>query len=429
MADKISADVAIIGGGPAGCAAAISLAQTGHSVAMLERTNYREARIGETLSPAVQPLLRELGVWERFLADGHAAAPGLVAHWGGGEPFETDHIFNAYGPGWNLNRLRFDRTLYDAACELEGVTAFSGVSQLSCERRPNGSGDAWLLTFNDGSKKFDEGAGDRGRPPLLLSARFIVGATGRAAPPFRLHDPERVVIDQLVGVVGMLAPVESLPSLRGEAAGDPRIWIEAAPDGWWYSVPLPGGTLVAVYLTDADLVRLQGGAHAAWQSALVQAPRLKSRLGVTVAAKEGNLLPDNLRVVAAHSYCRRALVGKDYLLVGDAACAWDPLSGQGVFRALTEGQMAAGAISARLGCFDRGALAEYEAHILKNFDAYLQERCEMYGSETRWPSSPFWRRRHVSHADIVGSLLKHPPPTHGDESLSRMPISSTPDMC
>lgn len=60
MPVPIAADVAIIGGGPAGCAAAISLALSGLRVALLERTSYGPARVGETLPPAVQPLLREL---------------------------------------------------------------------------------------------------------------------------------------------------------------------------------------------------------------------------------------------------------------------------------------------------------------------------------------------------------------------------------
>ena len=94
MSDEVEVDVAVVGGGPAGCAAAISLARLGRRVALLERTSYGAARVGETLPPAVQPLLRELGVWERFLADGHAPAPGLVVRWGGAEPYETDHIFN-----------------------------------------------------------------------------------------------------------------------------------------------------------------------------------------------------------------------------------------------------------------------------------------------------------------------------------------------
>ena len=158
--------------------------------------------------------------------------------------------------------------------------------------------------------------------------------------------------------------------------------------GWWYSAPLPDGSLIAVYLSDADLVRKQGGICAAWENALEQASALKSRAGAAVFPKQ----LDQLRVVAANSYCRRTLAGEDFALVGDTACAWDPLSGQGVLRALTEGQLAGQAIAAHL----RGvphALSEYEKHVQKNFVTYLRERDDIYRKETRWRSSPFWYRR------------------------------------
>ena len=50
-------DVVVIGGGPAGAAAALSLAHMGRSVAMLERSCYEAPRIGETVPPSIQPLL------------------------------------------------------------------------------------------------------------------------------------------------------------------------------------------------------------------------------------------------------------------------------------------------------------------------------------------------------------------------------------
>ena len=57
-------DVAIAGAGPAGGAVAQSLVQAGCSVVLLERSHFDRPRIGETLAPAVQPLLLELGVWQ-----------------------------------------------------------------------------------------------------------------------------------------------------------------------------------------------------------------------------------------------------------------------------------------------------------------------------------------------------------------------------
>ena len=44
-------DLLIIGGGPAGAAAAITAAHIGWRVALVERTTYDDVRIGETFAP------------------------------------------------------------------------------------------------------------------------------------------------------------------------------------------------------------------------------------------------------------------------------------------------------------------------------------------------------------------------------------------
>lgn len=55
-------DVAIVGGGPAGTAAALALLRfTRHKVVMVEGTCYDQPRIGETVSSAALPLLEYLG--------------------------------------------------------------------------------------------------------------------------------------------------------------------------------------------------------------------------------------------------------------------------------------------------------------------------------------------------------------------------------
>lgn len=76
---------------------------------MIERSWYDAMRVGETVPPALQPLLGRLGVWEQFLQDGHASSPGGVSVWGSPEPYENDFLFSPYGPygrGWHLDRAR-----------------------------------------------------------------------------------------------------------------------------------------------------------------------------------------------------------------------------------------------------------------------------------------------------------------------------------
>jgi 2-polyprenyl-6-methoxyphenol hydroxylase-like FAD-dependent oxidoreductase len=57
----LSADVIVIGGGPAGSAAATMLARKGWQVILLEREQFPRDHVGESLLPASIPVLEELG--------------------------------------------------------------------------------------------------------------------------------------------------------------------------------------------------------------------------------------------------------------------------------------------------------------------------------------------------------------------------------
>jgi FAD binding domain len=123
-------DVIVLGGGPAGTAAAIALAGFGWSVTILEQSHYESTRIGETLPPEVKRPLTALGLWERFLADGPVESPGIASAWGQAELYDNDFIVNPLGPGWHVDRLRFDAMLACAA-EARGVEVLRGARGLS----------------------------------------------------------------------------------------------------------------------------------------------------------------------------------------------------------------------------------------------------------------------------------------------------------
>jgi flavin-dependent dehydrogenase len=358
-------DVVILGGGPAGSATALALARSRCSIAVLESSTYDRVRIGETLPPIARVPLTRLGVWERFIAERHAPSPGNVSAWGQAEPYEEQFIFNAYGPGWHLDRTRFDAMLASAA-EQAGTTLFRGARLKSCIAMPGGD---WEVGFMfDGALR-------------NMRTTFLVDATGRAASHARHHGARRLTYDRLVGVAGLFRPCAA----REEP--DTRTLVEACELGWWYSAGLPNGRLITAFMTDADLLPSGvTGVREHWRRQLERAPHTHARVA-------GRLSDTPLRVVTARTDKLDRVTGPRWLAVGDAALTFDPLSSHGITTALQCG-LSAGSTIERWSNGQRDALVEYERDAQTDFDHYLRARAVQYGRERRWPASAFWRRRH-----------------------------------
>jgi flavin-dependent dehydrogenase len=361
-------DVAVVGGGPAGCAAAIVLARHGVGVVLLERSAYGTPRIGETLPPEVGPLLDRLGAGVRFRAGGHLRSPGILAAWGGPEPYANDFIANPHGSGWRVDRARFDAMLAGTARDA-GAVVDRQTDVVGCDRQPSGE---WALAARDA-----DGALRR------YSAEVILDAAGTASPLARQLGATRVAHDRLVGVSAVLTPDPA-----GAVVVDRRALIEATEHGWWYSGGLPDGRLVMVFHTDAA-PRLRER----WSQHLANAPHTAAR----VAGRE----PGDVRIVAAGSRRRAPVASGTWLAAGDAAASHDPICGLGVYWAIESGVAAADAILAR-AVGDAGAVDAYARTALVRFEDYLSQRAMYYRAEQRWPESAFWRRRHGAAARPAG---------------------------
>jgi flavin-dependent dehydrogenase len=344
------ADVAVVGGGPAGAVTALLLARAGRDVVLYEQSRYDALWPGETLPPSVNPLLRRLGLWERFgalQAMPSCQTAGACAI----EPSDRSFLLNPYGHGWHVDQARFDAMLVEAA-EQAGAQVLSGARVRKVSRI-----DAGLRVEAD--------------EPLL--AAMVVDATGQTARVARSLGASRVQFDRLVCVARVFA-------IGSEPAGDP--FIEAAPDGWWYASPLPDGRRIVALFTDADeVVRARLATVTGWTDALARTDH--------VADLACGLPCGRVRVTTSASHELEPPLGHDWIAVGDAAFSVDPLSSGGVDFALRSAMAAADVLQGG----DRSA---YQRQIAGEASEYRRLRAEIYGWEHRFADAAFWSARRQS---------------------------------
>src|SRR5207245_3342 len=103
-----------------------------------------------------------------------------------------------------------------------------------------------------------------------------------------------------------------------------RTLVEAVEQGWWYSARLPNSQLVIAYMTDVDLYAEHDRNSAArWRQQLQRAPH-------TYARAKNHSIQTGPLIFSANSSRLDLASGRNWLAVGDAAMAFDPLSSQGL---------------------------------------------------------------------------------------------------
>ena len=369
-------DVVVIGGGPAGSAAAIALlgGPGGRSVAIVSREPTHHFRVGESVPPVFARALEPLGLRHDFERAAHLAARGTCSAWGTSDLEFADDWMRASGHAYHLDRAQFDRMLATRAVG-SGARAFSGCRVLTHHRTADGG---WRLTYSASD-------GTRGE----IDGHFVIDASGRQAWFARKHGAQRVGIDQLVGVAGVFHSTAPPPACLEYAL------VEAAESGWWYAAALPGGRRIAAWMSDGDLVHREK----MWRS-----DRWRERLLASRFARHA-IAADDACAVEVHpaASCRlNRTSGDGWMAIGDAASAYDPLASAGLLTAVTSGIASAHVVDRYLSG-DRSTLVAYDAEVSRRFGVFVAQRRQQYLRERRWDQSPFWMRRHGTTEHRVSS--------------------------
>lgn len=321
--------VAIVGSGPAGCAAAIALARGGATVVLVG--DGRDG-VGEQLHPAARPLLQSLGLG---CLTGQLDCVGVRAAWHAPELHAQDFVAHPFGNGWLLDRATFGATLRRAAAYAGAeVRRAARLVGLTPARGPGRSGARWTLDLEDGP----------------LACDFVVDATGRSAAVARLLGVARRRFDRQVALVGWLAASDDAEDR------DATLTVETTRAGWWYSCRLPGGRRVA------GLVGTERVSPAAWEG-LLRATR-----HVAPLVARHRLVRGPIACAAGSALLERSF-GDGWLALGDAATSFDPLASRGLVAALADGTDTASLVGA-----PPARLRAWQERREASFFRYLDER-------------------------------------------------------
>lgn len=348
------ADAVIIGGGPAGSAAATLLAARGFRTIVFEAKTFPRRKVcGAFLSAQAWPLLRELGVAE----DVEAAGPERIGSGSLHLPSGLSFAFELPAPGAGISRHELDHLLAERAARAGAVVRF-GARVASVEQAPGG----FQVRLFSGQR---------------LTARVAIGAWGRwDALDRSLERPLPATHSRFFG-------------WSAEYEGDGRhlegsVRLYAFEGGYCGLSRVEGGAVNLAGVVSSGMQRRLG---AGWENVVAHARRSNRRLADDLAG----LSPGGFLGTGPIFFAARRPIEKGILLVGDAAGVLDPFSGQGQAAALASGALAAESAAACLS----GRCTEEELLRL-----YADAWCKLFSGRFAWSAA--FRRFMLS--PILGSV-------------------------
>ncbi len=378
---------AIIGGGPAGSAAASCLARWGHEVTLIARPRRSTRSLVESIPPSARKLLAAAGALDAIEAASFLPNGGNAVWWAGA-PGRIESF--ADSTGFQVDALRFERELLRAAEQ-------SGVHVL---REPVHG----VHRAEEGGWSVLHGAGKRTR------VDWLIDASGRAG-----------VLAREVRSADRNCRTLALVRRWRRDGGWPRelathTLVESYLDGWAWSVPVTTEVRCVTAMVDPDRSALprSAGLDVMYAAQLARTRELGHHL-------ERAYPVGPVWACSATTYSARRFAWPGALLAGDAGCFIDPLSSYGVKKALASGWLAAIVLNTVLSDDGRqdASLQLFERREREMATTYERLAASFAATAARAHPHPFWERRAATagplhgqvpfHDRVVGAEMPHTP--------------------
>lgn len=349
--------VAIVGGGPGGAVAAMSLKEQGIESTIVEKAQFPRYHVGESMTAEAGALVRRLGLEQRMIEAGHPVKHGVKVLGSSDNKWFVpvmrrigDELVNQ--TTWQVRRSVFDKMMLDEAVA-RGATLVEGKAL-----RPLMADDGGVrgVRVRSGIDEFDleaEVVLDCSGQSTFLATHGVTGPKYLGA-----YDKQIAIFSQITGFERDTDPGDD----RTQEPGNTLIYYKSKYV-WAWCIPLDdevtsvGVVSPSKYFLDTKetpeqfLRRELGERH----------PDLARRT-------QGAAFVEPVHVIPNYSFQVSGFTGKGFICIGDAHRFIDPIFSFGLYVTMKEAGYAAGAVKDYLGGDGHAAANTFEAHAI---------RCEM----------------------------------------------------